>query len=282
MTRSVNTPHTLTKTHTSTIGGGKRSQAHLWEQKKKKRERERERETRLNQARQHTHARTPNTHTHGPNCRSRIDGKIKLYLVAPRAKPQLRGQHSKQLEVISLVLFLFSFFLFVSTTWRWLLSSSSSRRLFFFHPLLLSFLFFFFFNLLLLLLLWWGAQSDKNRVKNRGVWCCASGQQGGVLYPRQLDHENINNLSCRGRKKRDVYKFIYSSQKKRRRRRKRKGLKEVASKGRKTEDVAAAAARTGSADGTARLSSYNLKKQNKRTLFPPFISQKKIVLLQRE
>ena len=49
----------------------------------------------------------------------------------------------------------------------------------------------------------------------------------------------------------------------------------MASKGRKTEDVAAAAARTGSADGTARLSSYNLKKQNKRTLFPPFISQKK-------
>ena len=48
----------------------------------------------------------------------------------------------------------------------------------------------------------------------------------------------------------------------------------MASKGRKTEDVAAAAARTGSADGTARLSSYNLKKQNKRTLFPPFISPK--------
>jgi hypothetical protein len=47
----------------------------------------------------------------------RRDGKMKLYLVAPRAKPQLRGQHSKQLEVISsrvfYFIFFFSFFFFL-------------------------------------------------------------------------------------------------------------------------------------------------------------------------
>lgn len=42
----------------------------------------------------------------------RRDGKMKLYLVAPRAKPQLRGQHSKQLEVISSRVFYFFFFFF--------------------------------------------------------------------------------------------------------------------------------------------------------------------------